>query len=101
MGFIPWVSGHCFVADRCVQEITRYYTIYTYIYDVPGVMHPDPPANRTVLTYADCELQLIGFNWGWGNDDLEDDNLFAPEGAWEAKDGVTYRYSKHMTYDFN
>ncbi len=99
LDFIPWFAGHCFIADRCTQIVTRYYTVYTFIYDFPDLPHPLPPDNYTVLSTTTQELMMVGFNWGWGAYS-GDDVLFSPNGAWNVNEDYNFLFQRKMIYDF-
>lgn len=105
-----FINAHTFIADRYKRErnVTEY--IYEWVYE-PEPIEPEIPLTRAnipyvpikkVYRYYSPKITMIGFNWGWANDDNYDDfQWFALAGDW-----IRYRYEGdwsaniEMLYDF-
>jgi hypothetical protein len=80
--------GHAFIADKYkrVRMVTK--NTYRWVYDTSpsnpdGSLIPIPCVeDKTEYIYHSPYISMIGFNFGWGNGELDDSQWFALADEW-------------------
>ena len=100
--FFDITDGHSFLIDGYSKQKTKktYHYIWVTEDGLGNITESD--SIRTSVTYTNPVITHLKMNWGWGGE--HNDNLYAPSGDWEIKDGngelYNFNRSRKMIFDF-
>ena len=96
------IEGHGFIADRYLRkrDVTKrtYYWVYDSVpnnFPVPGNI-----PNNITYSYSSPYINMIGMNWGWGENFNDNSEWFTLTGDW-IKLYYNFNINRHMIYNFS
>ena len=103
---ISW-PGHSFLIDGYTSYARTTHYVYEWVSDPPLGLAPSVSTKAEVPVMEPYEIISISSPWlvnlrfRWGYADSEDDNTYAPDGAWSYLNRTPYNILKTMIYGFS